>query len=102
MGTSDRFKICDQELAAFCEEHRILKLSLFGSVLTDRFHSGSDIDIVVEFEPGARIGLIKKAEIQLALSDIVGNRVDLRTAAELSPYFRNTVLENAEVRYVRG
>jgi hypothetical protein len=86
------------ELAAFCQQHQIRKLSLFGSVLREDFRADSDVDILVEFEPEARIGwhIVTIAD---ALSDLVGHPVDLRTSAELSRHFRKQVLAEAQVIY---
>ncbi len=86
----------------FCQRHRIRKLSLFGSVLRDDFRPDSDVDVLVEFEPGYAIGLIRLAGIELELAEIVGRKVDLRTPADLSRYFRQEVLNSAEVQYAQG
>jgi uncharacterized protein len=86
----------------FCQRHRIRKLSLFGSVLRDDFRPDSDVDVLVEFEPGYVIGLIRLAGIELELAEIVGRKVDLRTPADLSRYFRQEVLNSAEVQYAQG
>lgn len=72
---------------------------LYGSVLRDDFHPNSDVDVLVEFEPGHVPGFIGMAEIELEMSGILGRKVDLRTAAELSRYFRRQVLQEAETIY---
>src|SRR5438477_1929714 len=87
-------------IAQFCPRHRIRKLSLFGSILHDNFHSSSDVDVLVEFEAGARVGLIRLAGIEAELSSLLGRKVDLRTPADLSRYFRDDVVASAEVLYV--
>jgi uncharacterized protein len=87
------------QIALFCRTHHIKRLALFGSVLTDRFGSESDIDILVDFEPGQVVGLIGMAKLEHELSDILGRHVDLRTPADLSRYFRDEVLASAEVQY---
>ena len=89
-------------IAAFCRRHRIRKLSLFGSVLRGDFRSDSDIDVLVEFEPDAVVGLLRLASMEIELSEMLGRKADLRTPAELSPYFRQSVLDSAEVQYVQG
>ena len=86
-------------LAGFCRRHRIRRLALFGSVLHGDNRPDSDIDLLVEFEPGARVGFVGLATIQLELSKLLGRSVDLRTANELSRYFRDSVLAEAEVQY---
>ncbi|HKZ69370.1 MAG TPA: nucleotidyltransferase family protein [Anaerolineales bacterium] len=83
----------------FCRRHHIRKLSLFGSVLRSDFRPDSDVDMLVEFEPGYSVGLIRLAGMEIELSSIIGRKVDLRTPAELSRYFRQKVLDMAEVQY---
>jgi predicted nucleotidyltransferase len=92
--TLDRHRI-----GAFCRKHHIRKLSLFGSVLRDDFRPDSDVDVLVEFEPGYLIGLIRLAGVELELSELLGRKADLRTAGDLSQYFRDDVLAVAEVQY---
>lgn len=87
-----------REIEALCQRYHIRKLALFGSVLRDDFRADSDIDVLVEFEPDAVIGL-KFIEIQEALSSLLGRSVDLNTSQFLSRHFRNKVVQNAEVIY---
>ena len=100
MVSPERFPLSDDQLAAFCRQHRIRKLSLFGSILSDRFGPESDIDMLVELEPGTSVGLIRRAGMQIELTEMIGRQVDLRTPAEPSRYFRQRVQDAAEVRYV--
>ena len=86
-------------LTAFCRRNRIRQLALFGSVLRDDFGPDSDLDVLVEFEPGTRVGLIKMAGLEIELSRMLGRKVDLNTPKCLSPYFRGEVLAEAEVQY---
>jgi predicted nucleotidyltransferase len=88
-------------IAAFCRANGIRKLSLFGSALTDRFRDGSDIDLLIEFEPEQRTGYLRMAALERELSEIIGRKADLRTAAELSRYFREDVLRDAVPQYER-
>jgi hypothetical protein len=90
------------EIASFCRRHGIRKLALFGSVLRDDFRPDSDVDTLVEFEPGVAVGFIRLASMELELSKILGRKGDLRTPADLSRYFRQEVLQSAEVQYVQG
>ena len=90
------------KIAEFCQRHRIRKLSLFGSVLRDDFRPDSDVDVLVEFEPGASAGFLRLAAMELELSQIIGRRVDLRTPPELSRYFRDEVVRTAQVQYAQG
>ena len=95
-----QIEIPKAKIAEFCKRHHIRKLSLFGSVLRDDFRPDSDVDVLVEFEDGAKVGLFDVAAMELELSDIMGRKVDIRTPAELSRYFRDDVLNRAELQYV--
>jgi len=87
-----------EKIAAFCRTNHIRRLACFGSVLRDDFTSRSDVDVLVEFEPGHTPGLAFFA-MQDELSKLLDRKVDLNTAAWLSPYFRDEVLREAEVLY---
>ena len=92
-----------ETLAALCRRHRIRRLSLFGSVLNGSSRPDSDVDLLVEFEPDARPSLLTMAEIELELSPLLkGRKVDLRTAQDLSRYFRDEVVQTAQVQYEAG
>jgi len=97
-----KIPIDHERLTTFCQRHHIRKLAFFGSVLREDFRPDSDVDILVEFEPGQRVGLIGFAGMELELSEILGRKVDLRTPADLSRYFRQAVVESAEVQYAQG
>ena len=90
------------ELAEFCRRWHIRKLSLFGSTLHGEARPDSDVDLLVEFRPDHRIGLIQMARIERELSELIGRKVDLRTPADLSRYFRDEVLREAKVQYAEG
>lgn len=98
----ENFGITRELLAEFCQRHRIQKLSFFGSILRDDFTTESDVDVLVEFEPDARVGLIRLAGLELELSELLGRKVDLNTAGFLSPYFREEVLQESETCYVKA
>jgi uncharacterized protein len=86
------------DVTAFCCKHNIHRLALFGSVLRPDFRLESDIDILVEFQPGTPIGLLQLARLERELSTLFGGRrVDLRTPQDLSRYFRDRVLAEAYV-----
>lgn len=91
-----------EQIDAFCVQHHIRKLSLFGSVLTPRFRPTSDIDVLVEFEPGQGPGYFGLSTMEMELSDLLGRKVDLREPEEISKYFRDKVLASAVVQYERG
>lgn len=87
-----------KEIDEFCTRHRIRRLALFGSVLRPDFQLESDIDVLVEFEPGAAIGFLGLARLERELSTLLGGRkVDLRTPEDLSRYFRKTVIDGMYV-----
>jgi predicted nucleotidyltransferase len=90
------------ELADFCRRNHIRRLSLFGSVLHGDDRPDSDVDLLVEFEPGHVPGLIRLAGMELELGELLGRKVDLRTPNDLSRYFRDEVLGEAEVQYAEG
>ncbi|MCR4317467.1 MAG: nucleotidyltransferase family protein [Planctomycetes bacterium] len=92
-------EIPTDEIEAFCKAMRIRRLALFGSVLRDDFVSTSDVDILVEFEPGVKVGW-GFFGMQDELSKLIGRKVDLNTPAELSKYFRDEVLREAMDIYV--
>jgi hypothetical protein len=95
---STKIAIDRPKIAEFCRRHHIRKLALFGSVLSDDFRPDSDVDVLVEFEPGHVPGLAFFA-LQRELSEILGRKADLNTPQCLSRYFRNEVLAEAEVLY---
>ncbi|MGQ0626617.1 MAG: nucleotidyltransferase family protein [Phycisphaerales bacterium] len=91
-------------IAEICRRYGAAKLSLFGSILSDPspdgrygFRPTSDVDMLVEFVPAARIGLFGMASMEADLSEAIGRAVDLRTAAELSTYFRDEVVTHARL-----
>lgn len=92
--------IPDEALRDFCAKHHIRTLKIFGSALRNDFTPESDIDLLVEFESGTRIGLFGFHEVEAELAGLVGRRVDLNTADSLSKYFREEVLAEAETLYV--
>jgi len=84
----------------FCRKHHIKKLSIFGSYLREDFGPESDIDFLVEFDPEHIPGLLRIAGMERELSELLdGRKVDLRTAQDLSRYFRDQVVASAEVQY---
>lgn len=94
-----RIQVPQERIADFCRRNRIRKLAFFGSVLRDDFRQNSDVDVLVEFEPGHVPGL-KFFSLQRELSEMLGRKVDLNTPEDLSRYYRDEVLAEAEVQYV--
>jgi len=87
-----------RDIDRFCRANSIRHLKAFGSVLGDRiadFRDDSDLDLLVEFEPGARVTLLDMARMERKLGELTGFKVDLRTADDLSRYFRREVLQEA-------
>jgi len=93
-----KIEIPKEKLAEFCRRNRIRRLAFFGSVLRDDFTPESDVDVLVEFEPGTRVGL-RFFSMERELSEILGHKVDLNTPGFLSKYFRDEVIAEAEVLY---
>ena len=93
-----KIEIPKETLADFCRRNHIRRLAFFGSVLRDDFTPESDVDVLVEFEPGARVGL-RFFGIERELSEILRHKVDLNTPGFLSKYFRDEVIAQAEVLY---
>jgi hypothetical protein len=90
-------------LETICRRHYIRRLALFGSQLKGTNRPDSDVDLLVEFEPEAKPSLLTLAQVEIELSPLVGGRkVDLRTAQDLSRYFRDDVVWSAEVQYDGG
>lgn len=94
-----KINIPKENIAVFCERNHIRRLYLFGSVLRKDFGPRSDVDVLVEFEPGTRVGLIRLSGMELELGDIIGRKVDLNTPGFLSKYYRDRILREAEVQY---
>jgi predicted nucleotidyltransferase len=94
-----RIEIPRDRVAEFCRRNHIHRLALFGSILRDDFRPDSDIDVLVEFEPGHVPGL-RFFALENELSELIGRKVDLNTPAFLSGYFRDRTLAEAEVEYV--
>ena len=94
----------DQDaLASMCRRYHIRRLSLFGSTLKGSNRPDSDVDLLVEFQPDAKPSLLTMARIEIELSSLLGGRkVDLRTAQDLSRYFREEVVRAAETQYDGG
>lgn len=92
-------KLPKEKIAAFCRTNHIAKLSVFGSALREDFGPDSDVDFLVEFEPGHVPGLIRLAGMERELSELIGRKADLRTPQDLSRYFRDEVVAAAVEQY---
>ena len=89
-----------RRIEAFCRRHAIRRLALFGSVLRDDFGPASDVDVLVEFQPGRTPGFFRLFAMEDELTTLVGGRrVDLLTPDDLSPYFRDEVARASQLLY---
>ena len=86
------------QIAEFCRANHIRRLSVFGSILREDFTSDSDVDVLVEFEPGHTPGF-GFITLQDRLTEMLGRQVDLSTPQCLSRFFRERVVAEAEVLY---
>ena len=92
-----------KQIAAICRRYHIRTLALFGSVLREDFAPDSDVDVLVEFEPGKTPGFFTLARIARELSPLLGEReIDIRTPQDLSRYFRDEVVSTAFPVYERA
>jgi predicted nucleotidyltransferase len=94
-----KIDIPHNRIVEFCQANRIRRLALFGSVLREDFGPSSDVDVLVEFDDAARVGMIRLAALEIELSEILGRKVDLNTTGFLSEYYREVILSEAEVQY---
>lgn len=99
MAYSLEQKISKDKLAGFCKRNHIRKLSVFGSAVRGDLQPNSDIDLLVEFEQGLTPGLFSIIKMEMELAEMLGRKVDLRTLEDLSQYFRDEVVRNAELQY---
>jgi len=103
IAMSLRIAAAKHEIAELCRRRRIRKLAFFGSVLRDDFGPDSDVDVLVEFEPGVHVGFFELYRIEQELSRYLdGRKVDINTPKSLSKYFRDDVLAEAEVLYAQA
>jgi predicted nucleotidyltransferase len=94
-----RLALPHNKIVEFCKANRIRRLALFGSVLREDFTDASDVDVLVEFDLGAKVGLIRLSALEMELGSIIGRKVDLNTPGFLSKYYRDRILSEAEVQY---
>ncbi len=96
MQATPQIPVPREQIAVICRRYHIRTLALFGSVLRDDFTAESDVDVLVEFEPGRTPGFFTLARIERELSPLLGGRkVDVRTPQDLSRYFRSEVVNSA-------
>lgn len=89
----------EDKIAEFCQRHKIRRLSLFGSILREDFGPGSDIDLLVEFEPDATVGFIRLAGIERELGELLGRKADMNTPGSFRQSLLDSIVSEAEVLY---
>lgn len=94
-----RLGVPHSTIVDFCRRHHIRRLSFFGSILRDDFRPESDVDVLVEFEPGRAPGW-EFFDMEAELARLLGRKVDLNTAGWLSAHWRNEVVQGAYAEYV--
>jgi len=99
MAYSLEQKIPKGKLVEFCKRNYIRKLSIFGSAVFGRLEPDSDIDLLVEFEQDHTPGLFSIVKMEMELTEMLDRKVDMRTPEDLSQYFRDEVVRNAEIQY---
>lgn len=101
MAVDARVQVDAARLADLCRRHGVARLSLFGSAARGDMRDDSDVDVLVEFEPGTRVSYFTLGDLQQDLSDVFGRHVDLKTPTTLSDHLRRRVVASAEPLYVR-
>jgi len=94
-----KIKIPNENLNIFCQRYQVRRLSLFGSVLRDDFRPDSDVDVLVQFDPGARVSFMTLGKMQRELATIFQRPVDLVPQDGLKPVIREEVLASAQEVY---
>jgi predicted nucleotidyltransferase len=97
--TYGHFDVPEAELVELCRRHQVRELCLFGSALGDAYSADSDVDLLVEFVPGTRVGFLRLAALQRELSDLIGRRIDLVLKSGLKQALRDSVLSSAHPLY---
>ena len=94
--------IPEDKIESFCCRNHIIRMSLFGSALRDELTDDSDIDILVEFDDNHIPGLFDVERMEMELSEMAGRKIDLRTPGDLSRYFRDEVVREAQALYEKA
>lgn len=96
---SSKIEVSERKLKEFCQRYHVQRLALFGSVLRDDFRQDSDIDVLVVFDPSARITFMTLGKMKRELSVIFQRSVDLVPQEGLKPAIRDAVLSSAQEVY---
>ena len=92
---SDETMTIIKENRKILDDHHVKSIYLFGSIVRGEDKPGSDIDIMVEFQPDARVGLFGMARLQRQLSEVLGRSVDLTTRDALHKALRDRIIKEA-------
>ncbi len=92
-------QVDSEKIAGFCKKHHIIKLTFYGSVLTERFQEDSDVDVLVDFDSEHIPTLLDMVGMEDELAQLLGRKADLRTPEDLSRFFRDEVVQSAHVQY---
>jgi uncharacterized protein len=92
-------------VSAVCEHHPVMRIQVFGSIASGDVHAESDVDLLVEFQPDAPVGLFEMGKLKEELEEKLGCRVDLVTRAAVersrNPYRRRAILRSPITVYAR-
>ena len=92
-------QVDETKLVDLCQRYHVRELSVFGSAARGEMRPDSDIDLLVEFIPGAKVDLVDYAGLMLDLSGLFGRKVDLVSKKGLKPLIRASVLSEARLLY---
>jgi predicted nucleotidyltransferase len=92
-------QVSDERLAELCRQYRVQELSVFGSMARGDNRPDSDVDLLVTFQPEAKVGLLAFAALMRELSELMGRKVDLVSKRGLKPLIRSTILDEARLLY---
>lgn len=92
----------ERALERLCREYHVMRLDLFGSQAKGTVGAGSDVDLLVEYEPGHVPGLLGFLRLEEELEAVFGSSsVDLVSRGGLSPYLRDEILRTRSLLYER-
>lgn len=94
-----KIKVSPEKLEAFCHRYQVRHMSLFGSVLRDDFQAESDVDVLVQFDPDARVSFITLGKMKRELATIFQRPIDLVPQDGLKSVIREEVLSSAREVY---
>ena len=87
------------EIAEICRRYDVKELAVFGSAARGEMRPDSDIDLLVDFLPEARVSLLRHAAAERELTALLGRKVDLVSKRALRDAVRDEVLPQARIIY---